>query len=63
MAYTQKGLLDRSLTDEEEEEFKKYAQENDPPATVPAEILHPVCTHEWFLRGWTVSMFTGRLVR
>lgn len=51
MAYQQKGLLDRSLTDNEEAEFRKYAQENDPPDIKKWELYHPICREEWMKRG------------
>lgn len=55
MAYQQKGLLDRSLTDEEEQEFLQWARDNahqadsylggtHPESGVP---YHPVILHEW----------------
>ena len=51
MAYTQKGLLDRSLTNEEEQEFREYARQNDPPDMKCWTLYHPVCREEWMKRG------------
>ncbi len=55
MAYQQRGLLDRSLTDEEEQEFLHYARHHvdqaksyfdgtHPESGVP---YHPVILTEW----------------
>lgn len=41
----------RILSPEEEEEFRKYARENDPPDRASWEIYHPVCREEWRKRG------------
>jgi hypothetical protein len=52
MAYQQKGLLDRSLTDEEEIQFRKYADEHDPEDMSKWELYHPVCREQWIKRGF-----------
>lgn len=48
MAFVSTQPLFRSLTDEEEENFRRYARENDPPMD-PEDwsVLHPVCRDEW----------------
>ena len=45
------GPLFRDLTDEEEAEFRQYAQENPPEHLDRWEIYHPVCREEWRKRG------------
>ena len=55
MAYTQRSILDRSLTDEEEQEFVQWAHDHKneaasylngshPESAVP---YHPVILNEW----------------
>ena len=51
MAYVSDSFMFKSLTDEEEAEFRKHAQENDPPEGTSWSILHPVCREEWLKRG------------
>ena len=51
VAYQQPGLLDRSLTDVEVEEFQAYAREHDPPSMAQWAIYHPVCREVWVARG------------
>jgi len=54
MAYKSNNVLFRDLTDEEEEQFREYARNNDPPGVPSSErwwIFHPVCREEWENRG------------
>ena len=51
MTYKSTNPLFRDLTDEEEAQFRKHAQENDPPKGTPWSIMHPVCVEEWIKRG------------
>ena len=51
MAWVSNNFMFRSLTDEEEEQFRQHARENDPPAGTSWSILHPVCQEEWRKRG------------
>ena len=51
MSYQSDHPLFRSLNDEEEREFREYAQKNDPAGGTPWSILHPVCREEWLKRG------------
>ena len=51
MVYVQTGLLDRSLTDDEEVTFEQYARDNDPPDLGKWELYHPVCRRVWIARG------------
>jgi len=53
MAWTSNNPLFKSLSDEEEKEFRKHAKEKDPPEGTPWSILHPVCVEEWLKRGLT----------
>jgi len=53
MAWTSNNPLFKSLSDEEEEQFRKHAKEEDPPKDTPWCILHPVCVEEWRRRGLT----------
>lgn len=46
MAYTQKGLMDRSLTDVEENWFREWARYNYAPGDLIAEYWHPVVKEE-----------------
>jgi hypothetical protein len=63
MAYKQVGLLDRSLTDEEVEEFKQWARDNFKPGK-PAETLwHPVIMREWERLQAEVLSHNGELGR
>ena len=39
------------LSATEEEEFREYARENDPPKMEDWECYHPVCREEWVKRG------------
>jgi hypothetical protein len=41
----------RELSQEEEQEFREYAIENDPPKLEHWECYHPVCRDEWQKRG------------
>jgi len=41
----------RDLSPEEEQEFRQWARENDPPNLQSWEIYHPVCRDEWMKRG------------
>ena len=59
MSYRQTGLLDRSLTDAEVEEFQAYARENDPPSMAQWAIYHPVCREVWIARGITSADHGG----
>ncbi len=43
----------RKLSAREENEFRQYARENDPPNLERWEIYHPVCREEWEARGIT----------
>jgi len=45
------GILFRSLNSLEEEEFRQYAKNNDPPDMDSWETYHPVCREEWKKRG------------
>lgn len=51
MAYNSDNALFKSLTDEEEQEFREYAQKNDPPDITSWAIYHPICRDEWVKRG------------
>ena len=51
MAYQRTGLLDRSLTDDEERSFEEYARVNDPPDLTKWGLYHPVCRRVWMARG------------
>ena len=53
MAYVSTNWQFRSLDDEEEAKFRKYAQENDPPDMSRWHLYHPVCREEWERRGLT----------
>ena len=44
-------ILFRQLDLAEEADFRKYAQENDPPEMSKWWIYHPVCREEWEKRG------------
>jgi len=57
MSYQSNHPLFRSLTDEEEEEFRQYARTHDPELD-KWDILHPVCRDEWTKRGF-VPLYTG----
>ena len=49
-----RGPYDNQMfsTDVDEDNFRDYARENDPPATwEECKILHPFCRDEWFKRG------------
>jgi hypothetical protein len=46
MAYTQTGLLDRSLSDEEEVRFKQWARDNFQPGDLINMLWHPVVRQE-----------------
>ena len=66
MAYTQDSPMHRSLTDEEEAEFRAYAQANDPPDLANWNLYHPVCREEWLARGivpppMAVNALTGEM--
>jgi len=41
----------KSLTPEQEKEFREWAKENDPPNLQHWEVYHPVCRDEWLKRG------------
>ena len=41
----------RVLSQEEEQDFRQWARENDPPRLDRWNIYHPVCREEWVLRG------------
>jgi hypothetical protein len=49
----------RSLNDEEEREFREYAQKNDPTAETLWLIIHPVCRAEWIKRGFEPTQNGG----
>jgi hypothetical protein len=51
MAYESTSVMFRSLTDAEEEQFREYARENDPPNGKSWAVYHPVCREEWIKRG------------
>lgn len=51
MAYVSDNPIFRSLSDEEEAEFRKYAEEHHPPKGASWNILHPVCREVWEKRG------------
>ena len=40
------------LSPEEEQDFRKYAQENDPDNLEDWGIYHPICRDEWRKRGF-----------
>ena len=44
-------ILFRQLDPAEDADFRKYAQENDPPEIAKWWIYHPVCRQEWEKRG------------
>ncbi len=49
-----RGQFDEHLfrTDVDEQDYRQYARENDPPPTwEKCEILHPYCRDEWFKIG------------
>jgi len=48
---TGKIKMFRDLSPEEEQEFRQWARENDPPNLQSWEIYHPVCRDEWMKRG------------
>ena len=50
MAFQGSGIF-RSLTDEEENQFRSWAQKNAPEDLAKWEIYHPVCRQEWERRG------------
>lgn len=49
--------LFRNLSSEEETEFRKYAQQNDPPNMDSWEVYHPVCREEWSKRGISPPLY------
>lgn len=51
MAYKSDNVLFKSLTDEQETEFRQWAQENDPDDLNQWEAYHPVIREEWEKRG------------
>jgi hypothetical protein len=53
MAFTSHFPLFKSLTDEQEADFRKWARENDPPARAAEEwtVYHPVIRDEWRKAG------------
>jgi hypothetical protein len=51
MAYVSTTPMFRDLDDKEEAEFRKYADENDPPDMAKWSIYHPVCREQWVKRG------------
>lgn len=52
MAYISDNPQFRSLTDDEEEEFKQSARDNDPaPRPWGWDMYHPVCRAVWSERG------------
>lgn len=57
MSYITDDPLFRSLDDAEEEEFRDWARENDPPNSPNPDwsLYHPVCREEWVKRGLTVG--------
>jgi len=48
--YDQCGLF-RQLSPEEEQTFREYAEQNDPPDMAKWDIYHPVCRQVWEARG------------
>lgn len=48
--YDDTGLF-RTLTSEEEEQFRDYARHNDPPQMSSWNLYHPICRDEWQKRG------------
>lgn len=44
-------MIFRTLSPEEEEEFRQYARDNNPPDLNKWDIYHPVCRDEWRKRG------------
>ena len=44
-------MLFRDLNEMEEESFRQWARENDPPSLERWEVYHPVCRDEWVKRG------------
>lgn len=51
MAYVSTNPLFKSLTDEQEAQFRAHAQQHDPPKVTDWAIYHPVCREEWLRRG------------
>jgi hypothetical protein len=54
--------LFKSLTLQEENEFREYARKNDPPYSPSSqswEVFHPVCREEWLKRGLTPNFVGG----
>ena len=45
------SLVFRTLTDQEEAEYRAYARDNDPPNLENWNVYHPVCQGEWLRRG------------
>ena len=41
----------RKLDAAEEEDFRQYAREEDPPNLAQWSVYHPVCRDEWYKRG------------
>ena len=52
--------LFKSLTDQEELEFREYARDIDPPEGTSWEILHPVCREKGFRRGLYPKVSGGK---
>ena len=44
-------MLFRTLTPDEEKEFRQYATDNDPPDLAKWDIYHPICREVWLKRG------------
>ena len=54
LAPESRGTMDSTLfnMDVDEQSFREYARENDPPKTwEQVEIMHPYCRDEWFKLG------------
>jgi hypothetical protein len=48
---TDRPMLFRELTPEEEQSFCEYAETNNPPDLASWELYHPVCREVWIKRG------------
>jgi len=51
MAYVSTDKDFRSLTDEEEQEFRVFAQTHRPPDYNAWELYNPICRDEWIKCG------------
>lgn len=51
MTYSSTNPMFNHLTDEQEEYFRRWARENNPPNMQNWAVYHPVCRDEWRRRG------------